>query len=50
MDKPVVDQTGLTDRYDFNLNWTPDQSQFAAMGAHVPPPELMIRMRRQACT
>ncbi len=38
MDKPVVDQTGLTDRYDFNLNWTPDQSQFAAMGAHVPPP------------
>lgn len=38
MDKPVVDQTGLTDRYDFNLNWTPDQSQFAAMGANVPPP------------
>ena len=38
MDKPVVDQTGLTDRYDFNLNWTPDQSQFAAMGARVPPP------------
>ncbi|HKO19639.1 MAG TPA: TIGR03435 family protein, partial [Acidobacteriaceae bacterium] len=26
MDKPVVDQTGLTDRYDFQLNWTPDQS------------------------
>jgi uncharacterized protein (TIGR03435 family) len=39
MDKPVVDQTGLTDRYDFNLNWTPDQSQFAAMGAHITPPE-----------
>jgi uncharacterized protein (TIGR03435 family) len=38
MDKPVVDQTGLTDRYDFNLNWTPDQSQFAAMGGHVRPP------------
>jgi uncharacterized protein (TIGR03435 family) len=38
MDKPVVDQTGLTDRYDFNLNWTPDQSQFAAMGGNVPPP------------
>jgi uncharacterized protein (TIGR03435 family) len=38
MDKPVVDQTGLTDRYDFNLNWTPDQSQFAAMGANIPPP------------
>ncbi len=40
MDKPVVDQTGLTDRYDFNLNWTPDQSQFAAMGAKVPPPNI----------
>ena len=38
MDKPVVDQTGLTERYDFNLNWTPDQSQFASFGAHIPPP------------
>jgi uncharacterized protein (TIGR03435 family) len=38
MDKPVVDQTGLTDRYDFNLNWTPDQSQFASFGVHIPPP------------
>jgi uncharacterized protein (TIGR03435 family) len=28
MDRPVVDQTGLTDRYDFKLNWTPDGSQF----------------------
>jgi uncharacterized protein (TIGR03435 family) len=40
MDKPVVDQTGLTDRYDFNLKWTPDQSQFVAMGAKVPPPNI----------
>jgi uncharacterized protein (TIGR03435 family) len=38
MDKPVVDQTGLTERYDFTLNWTPDQSQFASFGAHIPPP------------
>jgi uncharacterized protein (TIGR03435 family) len=29
MDKPVVDQTGLTARYDFHLKWTPDDSQFA---------------------
>jgi len=29
MDKPVVDHTGLTDKYDFALKWTPDDSQFA---------------------
>lgn len=41
MDRPVVDQTGLTDRYDFHLLWTPDESQFAqfrSVGAIVPPP------------
>jgi uncharacterized protein (TIGR03435 family) len=38
MDKPVVDHTGLTARYDFNLNWTPDESQFSGMGVKVPPP------------
>jgi len=38
MDKPVVDHTGLTGRYDFTLKWTPDDSQFAQMGARVPPP------------
>jgi uncharacterized protein (TIGR03435 family) len=39
MDKPVVDQSGLTDKYDFTLKWTPDDSQFAQFrGAGVPPP------------
>ena len=39
MDKPVVDQTGLTDRYDFTLKWTPDDSQFAQFrGAVTTPP------------
>ena len=41
MDRPVVDQTGLTDRYDFTLKWTPDESQFAQFrgaGVTVPPP------------
>jgi uncharacterized protein (TIGR03435 family) len=28
LDRPVVDQTGLTDRYDFTLNWRPDEFQF----------------------
>lgn len=27
LDKPVVDQTGLRDRYNFDLKWTPDDSQ-----------------------
>ena len=27
LDKPVVDQTSLHDRYDFELKWTPDDSQ-----------------------
>jgi uncharacterized protein (TIGR03435 family) len=38
MDKPVVDHTDLKERYDFNLNWTPDQSQFGQMGGRIPPP------------
>lgn len=38
LDRPVVDQTGLTGRYDFLLTWTPDQSQFVGLGATVPPP------------
>jgi uncharacterized protein (TIGR03435 family) len=28
LDRPVIDQTGLTDRYDFTLNWRPDEFQF----------------------
>ncbi|HKN21260.1 MAG TPA: TIGR03435 family protein [Terracidiphilus sp.] len=39
MDKPVVDQTGLTAKYDFTLKWTPDDSQFAQFrGAVTTPP------------
>ncbi len=38
MDRPVVDQTGLTDRYDFQLKWTPDDSQFTQWGANVVVP------------
>ena len=41
MDKPVVDQTELSGRYDFQLKWTPDESQFAQFrgtGTVVPPP------------
>jgi uncharacterized protein (TIGR03435 family) len=38
-DKPVVDQTGLTDRYDFRLVWTPDETQFSGLGMKVTPPK-----------
>jgi uncharacterized protein (TIGR03435 family) len=35
LDRPVVDKTGLTGRYDFQCTFTPDDSQF---GGH--PPQL----------
>jgi uncharacterized protein (TIGR03435 family) len=38
LDRPVVDQTGLAGRYDFSVNWTPDDSQYGGMGAKAPPP------------
>jgi uncharacterized protein (TIGR03435 family) len=38
LDRPVVDQTGITGRYDFTLTWTPDETQFAALGVRLPPP------------
>lgn len=38
LDRPVVNKTGLTGRWDFTLKWTPDESQFAGLGVKVPPP------------
>ena len=38
LNRPVVDQTGLTAKYDFTLDWTPDETQFAGLGVKLPPP------------
>jgi len=39
LDRPVVDQTSLTDRYDFGLKWTPDSAtQPDPTGQAAPPP------------
>jgi uncharacterized protein (TIGR03435 family) len=34
LDRPVVDKTGLSGRYDFDLEWAPDETQF---GGDLPP-------------
>jgi uncharacterized protein (TIGR03435 family) len=38
LDRPVVDQTGLKGTFDFELKWTPDESQYGGRGIRVPPP------------
>jgi uncharacterized protein (TIGR03435 family) len=38
MDRPVVDQTGLTKNYDFTLDFAPDAGGKEAMGIPLPPP------------
>jgi uncharacterized protein (TIGR03435 family) len=45
MDRPVVDQTGLTGRYDFRLNWTFDESKAPVDGS--APPGIFTAIQEQ---
>ncbi len=38
LDRPILDKTAIAGRFDIELNWTPDGSQFSNIGIHVPPP------------
>jgi uncharacterized protein (TIGR03435 family) len=38
LDRPVVDQTGISGRYNFTLNWAADDSQFGPLAGTLRPP------------
>jgi uncharacterized protein (TIGR03435 family) len=38
LDRPVVDQSGLTGRYNIALKWAPDDTQFIQMNLRLEPP------------
>lgn len=55
LDRPLVDRTGLTGRYDFTLRWTPDPTQWANFGVPAtanpgdldPPPDIFTAFQQQ---
>jgi uncharacterized protein (TIGR03435 family) len=49
LDRPVVDQTGLTGRFDFRLTWTPDELRAGAVGTESAdaPPDLFTAIREE---
>jgi uncharacterized protein (TIGR03435 family) len=51
LDRPVIDQTGLSARYDFDLEWLPDETQFGGLGLKPnpenPKPDLFAAVQQQ---
>lgn len=54
LDKPVLNRTGLTGRWDFTLRWTPDATQFIGFGGGTAlppdpdgPPDLFTAIQQQ---
>jgi uncharacterized protein (TIGR03435 family) len=51
LDRPVVDKTGLSGRYDFDLEWAPDETQFGGevpvAPADAPSPPLFSAIQQQ---
>jgi len=54
LDRPAIDQTGISGKWDFALKWSPDSTQFASLGVSVPeadgpdaPPNLYTAIEEQ---
>lgn len=51
LDRPTVDKTGLTGKYDFTLDWAPDESQYGGEIPRAPEdtplPPLFTAMQEQ---
>lgn len=51
LDRPVTDQTGLKGRFDFDLEWMPDETQFGGQGpwggAETTKPDLFAAVQQQ---
>jgi uncharacterized protein (TIGR03435 family) len=51
LDRPVVDKTGLSGKYDFDLEWAPDETQFGgevpAASADAPSAPLFSAIQQQ---
>jgi uncharacterized protein (TIGR03435 family) len=51
LDRPVIDKTGLSGRFDFDLEWAPDETQFGGevpvASADAPSPPLFIALQQQ---